>query len=120
MKRILYIPFDHLHRNYGALKEADPKQDVIAFVESARMTTGRAWHKERLFFLISSARHFAQSLEEEGFSVEYVKAPTTIDGLEKIAKKYKKLPIFCAEPSSFRAYEDLKNYGVSFIDNDFF
>ena len=84
MKRILYIPFDHLHRNYGALKEADPKQDVIAFVESARMTTGRPWHKERLFFLISSARHFAQSLEEEGFSVEYLKAPTTIDGLSLI------------------------------------
>ena len=70
MKRILYIPFDHLHRNYGALKDANPKEDVIAFVESARMTTGRNWHKERLFFLISSARHFAASLEKEGFTVE--------------------------------------------------
>jgi len=80
MKRIIYIPFDHLHRNYGALKDANPKEDVIAFVESERMTTGRPWHKERLFFLISSARHFAQSLEDEGFSVEYIKAPTSIDG----------------------------------------
>ena len=89
MKRILYIPFDHLHRNYGALKDADPKHDVIAFVESARMTTGRNWHKERLFFLISSARHFGQSLTEEGFTVEYVKAATTVDGLKEIAKKHK-------------------------------
>ena len=84
MKRILLIPFDHLHRNYGALKYADPKHDVIAFVESARMTTGRNWHKERLFFLISSARHFAASLEKEGFTVDYVKAATTIDGLNLI------------------------------------
>ena len=84
MKRIIYIPFDHLHRNFGALKGADPKEDVIALVESARMTTGRNWHKERLFFLISSARHFAKSLEEEGFTVEYIKATTTIDGLNKI------------------------------------
>ncbi|MCX6441194.1 MAG: cryptochrome/photolyase family protein [Actinobacteria bacterium] len=120
MKRIIYIPFDHLHRNYGALKTANPKDDVIAMVESARMNTGRNWHKERLFFLISSARHFAQSLEEEGFTVKYIKAPTTIDGLKIIAKKHKELPIVCSEPSSFRAYEDLKNYGVSFIDNDFF
>ena len=82
MKRIIYIPFDHLHRTYGALKDADPKTDVIAFVESARMTTGRNWHKERLFFLISSARHFAQSLQEEGFTVEYIKAATTIAGLD--------------------------------------
>jgi deoxyribodipyrimidine photolyase-related protein len=119
-ERILYIPFDHLHRNYGALKHADPKTDVIAFVESARMTTGRPWHKERLFFLISSARHFAKSLEDEGFTVEYVKAATTIDGLKTIAKKYKNLPTTCAEPSSFTQYQQLKDHGLTFIDNDFF
>ena len=120
MKRIIYIPFDHLHRKFGALKDADPKNDVIALVESARMTTGRNWHKERLFFLISSARHFAQSLEEDGFTVEYVKAMTTIDGLNTIVKKHKKLAITCAEPSSFTQYETLKNYGLDFVDNDFF
>ncbi len=49
MKRIIYIPFDHLHRNFGALKIADPSHDLIVMVESARMTTGRQWHKERLF-----------------------------------------------------------------------
>ncbi len=120
MKRILYIPFDHLHRNYGALKEANPGEDVIAIVESARMTKGRNWHKERLFFLISSARHFAQALEQEGFTVDYIKAATTIDGLDAISKKYKKLPITSAEPSSFRQFEALEKYGVTFIENDFF
>ena len=120
MKRIIYIPFDHLHRKYGALKSADPAVDLIAMVESARMTTGRNWHKERLFFLISSARHFAKSLEEEGFTVEYIKAPTTIDGLNIILAKYKNLPVVCAEPSSFRQHETLKNHKVSFVENDFF
>ena len=120
MKRIIYIPFDHLHRNFGALKGANPKEDLIALVESARMTTGRNWHKERLFFLISSARHFAKSLEDEGFTVEYVKAATTIDGLNKITEKHKGLPITCAEPSSFRQFEALKNHGVKFVENDFF
>ena len=120
MKRIIYIPFDHLHRKYGALKDADPKDDLIVLVESARMTTGRNWHKERLFFLISSARHFAQSLEEEGFSVEYLKAATTVAGLKEVQKKYPKLPIICAEPSSFRQFEALKAHGVAFIENDFF
>ena len=120
MKRIIYIPFDHLHRKFGALKDADPKTDVIAFVESARMTTGRNWHTERLFFLISSARHFAKSLEDEGFTVEYVKAATTVDGLKAIQKKYKDLPITCAEPSSFRQFDQLKAFGVTFVPNDFF
>jgi len=120
MKRIIYIPFDHLHRKYGALKDADPKHDLIALVESARMTTGRNWHKERLFFVISSARHVAQALEEEGFTVEYLKAATTVAGLKEVQKKYPKLPIICAEPSSFRQFAALKAHGVVFVENDFF
>jgi len=120
MKRIIYLPFDHLHRDFGALKGADPKSDLIVLVESARMTTGRNWHKERLFFLISSARHFTKSLELDGFKVEYVKAATTVDGLKTIQAKHKSLPIICAEPSSFRQFEALKEFGVEFIDNDFF
>ena len=120
MKRIIYIPFDHLHRGYGALKEANPSEDLIAMVESARMTSGRSWHLERLFFLISSARHFAKGLRDEGFTVIYEKAPTTIDGLAKIQSLYKDLPVVCAEPSSFRQYQALKDYGVTFIENDFF
>jgi deoxyribodipyrimidine photolyase-related protein len=118
--RILYVPFDHLHRGYGALKNADPKSDVIAMVESARMTTGRTWHPMRLFFLISSARRFAESLRSEGFTVHYEKAPTTIDGLINIQGLVPGAPIVCAEPSSFRQYAALKDFGVSFVANDFF
>lgn len=118
--RIIYLPFDHLHRGYGALKNADPKTDVIAMVESARMTTGRAWHPMRLFFLISSARHFAESLRNEGFTLQYEKAPTTIDGLKKIQGLVPGAPIVCAEPSSFKQFAALKAFGVSFVTNDFF
>ena len=118
--RIIYVPFDHLHREYGALKNADPANDVIAMVESARMTSGRQWHPIRLHFLISSARHFAQSLRQEGFTVHYEKAATTIDGLRKIKEQYSDVPIVCAEPSSFKQYEALKEFGVSFVANDLF
>ena len=65
MKRIIYIPFDHLNRKYGALKDADPKQDVIAFVESARMTTGTNWHPERLFFMISACLLYTSDAADE-------------------------------------------------------
>ncbi|MEI6120790.1 MAG: cryptochrome/photolyase family protein, partial [Actinomycetes bacterium] len=120
MKRIIYIPFDHLNRNYGALKTANPSEDLIVLVESARMTTGRPWHKERLFFLISSARHFAQSLRDEGFTVEYIKAPTTIDGLTTIKKQHNLTEVICAEPSSFTQFQALTEFGATFIENDFF
>ena len=120
MKRIIYVPFDHLSLSHGALKDSNPKEDVIVLVESARMTTGRNWHQARLHFLISSARHFAHALRAKGFTVEYVKASTTIEGLKVVLKKFKNLAIVCAEPSSFTQSEALTNFGVTFIENDFF
>lgn len=120
MKRILYIPFDHLNLNKGVLKDLDKETDVVALVESKRMITGRPWHKERLFFLISSARHLAEELKSHGVTVEYVKAENTLAGIEIVYEKYGKLPVWCAEPSSFRQYSQLKEAGFNFVSNDFF
>jgi deoxyribodipyrimidine photolyase-related protein len=120
VKRILYIPFDHLHSKYGVMRGANPKEDLVVLVESERMTTGRTWHPERLFFLISSARHFAADLTESGFQVEYVKAQTTVSGLKSVIKKHGKLPIVSAQPSSFKQQAALQEFGVEFIENDFF
>ena len=120
MERFIYVAFDHLNENYGALKNSDPSKDVVVFVESARMTTGRKWHGQRLHFLISSARHFAQHLESLGYTVRYLKAATTVEGLQKVKKEFPDLPIISAEPSSFRQFAALKEFGVEFVPNDFF
>ncbi|CAB4570358.1 MAG: deoxyribodipyrimidine photolyase [Actinobacteria bacterium] len=120
MERLIYVAFDHLNENYGALKNSDPAKDVIVLVESARMTTGRKWHGQRLHFLISSARHFASHLEKLGYTVRYGKAATTVEGLQKVKKEFPELPMISAEPSSFRQFEALKEFGVEFVPNDFF
>lgn len=120
MKRVIFVAFDHLSRHKGALAKADKASDVVALVESKRMITGRNWHKERLFFLISSARHFAAQLEQEGFQVRYVKAETTVAGLEAVREEFGNLPIFSAEPSSFRQHRTLQEHGVEFVENDLF
>jgi deoxyribodipyrimidine photolyase-related protein len=120
MKRLVYVAFDHLNEDFGVLRTSKKTEDVIVLVESARMTTGRNWHKQRLHFLISSARHFSAQLEKRGYTVRYVKAATTIDGLKVVKKEFPTLPIICAEPSSFRQSKALKDYGVEFVANDFF
>ncbi len=93
MRRLIYVPFDQLHLDYGALKTADPDHDLIALVESNRMTTGRNWHPARLHFLISSARHVVHRLQAAGFTVDYRKAPTIIAGLESIQSDHGQLPV---------------------------
>jgi deoxyribodipyrimidine photolyase-related protein len=119
-KRALYIPFDQLHRGYGVLKSADTSTDLIVFVESQSMITGDKWHPERLFFLISSARHFAKELENEGFSVRYLKGDNTVAGLQEIAREYPGIEFHAAEQSSYRLSKKLHDFGVHFIENDFF
>ena len=121
IERINYVPFDQLNLTHGALAKANPKTDLVVLVESKRMVTGRDWHKERLFFMISSARHFAKELEAKGFEVQYIKAANTIEGLERAQKSLpKSVKIVCAEPSSIKQFEQLQNYGVEFVPNDFF
>jgi deoxyribodipyrimidine photolyase-related protein len=122
MRRIIFIQFDHLNLSYGALKDADPKQDLILFVESARATSDPKWHKTRLYFLISSARHFAADLEAAGFKVLYHYAETVVGGIKEImqSSEYAGLPVVTCEPSSFRLTKSLSSLGLQFVANDFF
>ena len=119
-ERILYVSHDQLSLSYGVLKNAVSSKDVVVLVESQRMVTGRNWHKERLFFLLSSARHFAKELTDRGFEVSYLKAASTVTGLDEARQKYGNLPILAAQPSSYRLMKSLQDYGVELIENDFF
>ena len=118
--RALYIPFDHLHREHGALATADPKRDRIILVESERMRSERNWHPERLFFLISSARHFVETLRHEGFTVDYLKVSTTREGISNFLAENPNLELHATNQSSFRLQRTLEELGASFTDNDFF
>jgi deoxyribodipyrimidine photolyase-related protein len=119
-ERVIYVPFDHLSVDHGALATAHRETDLVVMVESERMLTGRPWNAERLFFMVSAARHFAARAEADGFTVRYVRAPTTLDGLNQVRQEFGDLPIVSAEPSSFRQSQQLTEFGVEFLENDFF
>ena len=120
MSKLIFVPFDQLNMNYGALRDADLKTDHIVLIESQRMVSGRSWHKQRLQFLISSARHFADELISQGFKVTYLKSDTTVSGLSQVMAEYSKLKLVCAKPNSYRMRENLIKLGAEFVENDFF
>ena len=124
MERAIYVPFDNLHRGFGALKTADPKRDLIIFVESQRMLASRRWHLQRLWFMISAARHFADELSKAGFVVSYQKAESTSQGIkaaitEAGATGLKINTVIATAPNSFRLTQELTGL-VEFEPNDFF
>jgi deoxyribodipyrimidine photolyase-related protein len=120
VKRIIYVSHDQLNANYGALKSANSKEDLIVLVESARMLKPKFGSKVRLYFLLASAAHFVDQLQNAGFKVIYQKAATTVDGLKEVLAKYPKLPIIAATPNSFRLKQSLTDFGLTFVENDFF
>lgn len=120
MERIIYIAFDQLNVAAGVMQIADKAKDHIVLVESQRMLTSRRWHKQRLLFLLSSARHFTKHLTDSGWDVTYLKSATTIDGLLAMKDKHPGCEVWCATPNSFRLRKSLADFGANFVENNFF
>ena len=119
MKRAIFVAFDQLNQGYGALKDANPSNDLIIIIESQRMLKSRKWHLQRLWFMISAARHFASELESQGFKVLYLKSESTLSGIREVMVNEKISKVIAAEPNSYKLSNELKSI-VEYIPNDFF
>ena len=65
----------------------EPRRDVIVvLLESVAKGASLPWHRQKLLLLLAAMRHFAASLERDGYRVEFRKATTYADGLADIAR----------------------------------
>ncbi len=62
---------DHLSRDVTALDGLEAG-DVVLMVEVAEETTYVPHHKQKIVFILSAMRHFAEELHGEGIEVDYV------------------------------------------------
>lgn len=120
MQRIIYVPHDLLNKNFGALKQANKKDDLIVLIESARTLNDKKWHSQRLQFILSSARHFATELTEDGYQVIYHQAKTTVDGLQEIMAQHKIEKILTTQPTGYRRLVSFEKLPIEYVANDFF
>jgi deoxyribodipyrimidine photolyase-related protein len=63
---------DQLTRTVSALDGLDPTRDVVLMAEVAEETTYVPHHRQKIAFVLSAMRHFAQALRDEGIQVDYV------------------------------------------------
>ncbi|MGC6517991.1 MAG: cryptochrome/photolyase family protein [Candidatus Puniceispirillaceae bacterium] len=70
-KRLLLIMGDQLSRNSPVLAEASPDTDIIVMGELSDEATTPRHHKKKIAFIFSAMRHFAKSLQQDGFTVLY-------------------------------------------------
>jgi len=115
-----YVAFDQLHDRFGVLRDATPGADIIVMVESEAILKAADWHPERVYFYRTSARHFAQGLDERGFTVHFLRAASTVAGLREVKDRYPGVPLLATEQSSFRQRERLAPVVDETRESDFF
>jgi len=70
MSALRFILGDQLSRSIPALRGIDRHRDHVLMVEVAEETTYVPHHKQKIAFVLSAMRHFAEALRADGIAVE--------------------------------------------------
>ena len=70
-RHLVFILGDQLDEASTAFDGFDPKQDVVLMVEAFEESTHVWSHKIRTALFLSAMRHFAESLKQRGWPVDY-------------------------------------------------
>ena len=68
----VFVPYDQLNDNIGALSRLSPSDAGIVLVETSWKPGLRRYHKQKLALLLASQRHFALEQAKRGVAVRYV------------------------------------------------
>jgi deoxyribodipyrimidine photolyase-related protein len=120
MTTLRLILGDQLTRDISSLDGLDAKRDIILMVEVMEETTYVPHHKQKITFILSAMRHFAQSLSDEGLKIDYVKLDTPgntgsfTHELKRAIQRHKISRIIVTEPGEWRVLEMMRSWSDIF------
>ncbi|MFZ9698015.1 MAG: cryptochrome/photolyase family protein [Ilumatobacteraceae bacterium] len=118
--RTILVFGDQLNRAIGALATARSDTDRVLMVESTEKIASQPWHPQRLHFYVSSMRHFAEELRNDGITVDYVTAPSFRAAIDDHRRRHPNATIISTEPNSFGARTLLADLGVATVASNQF
>lgn len=107
---------DQLTRSLSALEDLDPSNDVILMVEVQAEAIYVRHHKQKIAFLFSAMRHFAEDLRAEGLSVDYVRlvdpgnTHSFTDELKRAIIRHQPDEVHVTEPGEWRVWEMMQGW----------
>ncbi|MFZ4115518.1 MAG: cryptochrome/photolyase family protein [Chthoniobacterales bacterium] len=112
MKKFIVILKDQLSFSLSSLKNAHQTTDTLFFCEFVESSPSH--HQKKIAFELACMRHFASTLQEQGFQISYIpftkdQKPSTL--IEEIRKAYGKgsyKKIIITEPSEWSVLEEIK------------
>lgn len=111
---LVFVFGDQLSKNLPSLLNANKERDVILMCEVQAEAVAVKHHKKKIVFLFSAMRHFADELENDGYTVRYVKIddPDNTQSFEnelsRMVLSYRPSTLSMTEPSEYRVREIVK------------
>ena len=112
-RHLVLILGDQLDESSSAFDGFDPAQDVVLMVEAFEESTHVWSHKIRTTLFLSAMRHFAESLKQRGWSVDYRALDshgdkTLADGLLAALAQHSPSAVLGVEPGDLRVRQQLE------------
>ncbi len=111
MSRLRLVLGDQLTQGVSSLADIDPERDVVLMVEVNDEARYVPHHKQKIAFLLSAMRHFADDLRNSGITVDYV----TLDDpanthsftaeLQRAVQRHSPSEIVVTEPGEWRVWQ---------------
>jgi deoxyribodipyrimidine photolyase-related protein len=101
----IWILGDQLLEKHPALAHAQalaaPEATYVTLIESEGRFARHPYHKKKTVLLKSAMRHYAQRLRQQGYVVDYRRAPTTAEGLRSHVAEVQPHRIVAMEASEY-------------------
>ncbi len=113
-RHLVLILGDQLDESSSAFDGFDPAQDIVLMVEAFEESTHVWSHKIRTTLFLSAMRHFADSLKQRGWQVEYRALDSHGDktlaaGLQAAIKQHQPQAVIGVEPGDLRVRDQIES-----------
>ena len=119
-RTLRFVLGDQLTRPVSSLRDIDPATDVVAMAEVHDEATYVRHHKQKIAFVFSAMRHFAEELREEGIEVDYRKLDdggtitSFTDALTAAVERHRPTRIVVTEPGEWRLRDEMRRWRETF------
>lgn len=125
MSTLRIVLGDQLTRGLSSLRGYVPG-DTVLMMEVAEEATYVKHHKQKLVFILSAMRHFADELRQHGFTVDYIPLDDPANSgsftgeVQRAVARHKPSRIAVTEPGEWRVKEMMKGWGAEILSDDRF
>ncbi|MDF1598769.1 cryptochrome/photolyase family protein [Mesorhizobium sp. YIM 152430] len=115
-RRLVFILGDQLSPEMSSLRDADPGEDVLLLCEVAAEANYVRHHKQKIAFIFSAMRHFADEMRQAGWTVDYVKltdrgnSGSFTGELGRAVKRHRPERVIATEPGEWRVMEMMRGW----------